>query len=102
VPETAGLIPDLLRHDMAEADEYLARQVRDLEARGLRATAHVELIVAGDVAEGLIDFARDSGADLIVMATHGRSGIGRWLLGSVADRVVRGAECPVWVVRAPV
>jgi nucleotide-binding universal stress UspA family protein len=47
----------------------------------------------------IVRFARDSGYDLIVMGTHGRTGIGRLLLGSVAARVVQTAACPVLTVK---
>ena len=53
----------------------------------------------GVVHEGICDAAREEAADYIVMGTHGRSGIERLLLGSVADRVVRTAPCPVVTVR---
>jgi nucleotide-binding universal stress UspA family protein len=49
----------------------------------------------------IVALARDERADLIVIGTHGRGGINRALLGSVADRVVRLAPCPVLTVREP-
>ena len=54
--------------------------------------------VVANVAEGILDCAADSGADLIAMATHGRGGLPRLVLGSVADKVTRAADCPVLVV----
>ena len=45
--------------------------------------------------------ARELGCDLIVMGTHGRTGLGRLLMGSVAEKVLRGADCPVLTVRVP-
>ncbi|MDY6916864.1 MAG: universal stress protein [Chloroflexota bacterium] len=65
-----------------------------IEARG-------ELAV-GYPAEEIIRFADENGIDLILMATHGRSGLGRWALGSVADKVLRASKVPVWLVRAGV
>jgi nucleotide-binding universal stress UspA family protein len=53
----------------------------------------------GPVADVIVDHAATSGADLIVMSTHGRTGVQRWLLGSVADRVLHGAKAPVLLVR---
>jgi len=50
--------------------------------------------------ETIIDYARRHPIDLIVMATHGRSGLQRWVYGSVADKVLRGADLPVLLVRA--
>lgn len=57
------------------------------------------IIVSGPIADAIIDFAREKEADLIAMSTHGRTGPSRWFLGSVADRVVRGASMPVLIVR---
>jgi nucleotide-binding universal stress UspA family protein len=57
--------------------------------------------VGGDPAEEILRYAVGHPIDLIVVGTHGRSGVSRLLLGSVADRVVRGARCPVLVVPAP-
>lgn len=47
----------------------------------------------------IVDYTRDQHIDLIVMSTHGRTGAARWLMGSVADRVVYGASVPVLLVR---
>jgi len=58
-------------------------------------------VLTGNTAEKLADFAKKSKADLIVIATHGRSGISRWVWGSVADRLLRSACVPVLMVRAP-
>jgi nucleotide-binding universal stress UspA family protein len=61
----------------------------------------VETVVEmGPGPDTIIDYAHDHGVDLIVMATHGRSGLSRWVYGSVADKVLRGAEVPVLLVRA--
>ena len=54
--------------------------------------------IAGDPAEEILAYARRHPIDLVVVGTHGRSGFSRMLLGSVADRVVRGASCPVLMV----
>ena len=53
----------------------------------------------GTVAGTIIDHAKEAGIDLIVMNTHGRSGIDRWFYGSVADKVLQQAHCPVLLVR---
>lgn len=58
-------------------------------------------IIVGRVAESLIEYAEKNGIDLIVIATHGRSGISRWVWGSVADRLLRSVQVPVLMVRAP-
>jgi nucleotide-binding universal stress UspA family protein len=57
-------------------------------------------IVEGPIADGVLDYAADHGIDLIVMGTHGRSGLDRYLLGSVTERVVRSSTVPVLTVRS--
>ncbi len=55
----------------------------------------------GDIAEAIVAYADGHQADLIVMSSHGRSGIGRWLHGSVAEKVLRGANCATLIIRSP-
>ena len=55
----------------------------------------------GDPGTKIVEYAREIKADLIVMPSHGRTGIKHLLLGSVAERVIRLAECPVMVRRTP-
>ena len=55
----------------------------------------------GDPATGILQIAQEVGCDLIVMGTHGRTGLGRLLLGSVAEKVLRKAPCPVLTVKTP-
>ena len=56
----------------------------------------------GPAADGILGCAAERRGDLIVMCTHGRGGLGRWVYGSVADRVLRGAPIPILLVRAGV
>jgi nucleotide-binding universal stress UspA family protein len=70
-----------------------------IEAPGVRLERRLE---DGDPAEEIVRVAEEVAADLIVMATHGRTGLGRLLMGSVAEEVLRKAPCPVLTVRAPV
>ena len=81
----------------AEALIYLEKVQRDLKDRGV--TAHCAAL-QGDVASQLIAFAEQKGFDLIAMATHGRSGIDRFVMGSIAEKVVRGTVKPVLLVRS--
>lgn len=60
-----------------------------------------ELVVHGDAASEIVRVARDRQVDLIVIASHGRTGLGRILFGSTAEAVVRHASCPVLVVKPP-
>lgn len=81
------------------ADEHLRPRVAGLEAAGLRARG---LVTVGRPAAEILRAAEAHGADLVIMGTHGRGRAGRFLLGSVADQVIRGAACPVMTVRGPV
>lgn len=104
-PALAGPVPmvgpavvpeDLYEKERAEATAYLGR-VRDrLAGRGLKCECEVR---EGAPVETIAAAQQDLRADLIAMATHARSGIGRLLLGSVADGVVRLARVPVLVSR---
>ncbi len=80
-----------------EAEGYLAGVRQRLEARGIRLSCAVRY---GHAAEEILDHARSRGATLIAMSTHGRSGIQRWVLGSVAEAVLRGAPVPVLLLHA--
>lgn len=81
----------------AEAEEYLAKQQAEMQAAGVRSVRFA--IPGGRAGEEIVRCAQDEGADLIVMATHGRSGWKRAFLGSVAEHVVRHAEgIPVLLV----
>lgn len=65
----------------------------------LRDVASETVVLFGTPTEEIIRFAEERGVDLIVIATHGRKGLRRWVLGSVAERVIRHGPCPVLVVR---
>lgn len=82
-----------------ESGEELVQQLRtEAEAAGLTVETAV---VSGAPAERIRRYAVDHEADLVVMGTHGRTGIDYWLLGSVAERVVRTCPVPVLTVRRP-
>jgi len=85
--------PEVIRE---EAKEQLDR----LAAPGAGVVTDRRL-AEGEPAEVILHFARETPADLIVMGTHGRTGLGRLLMGSVAEHVVRKAPCPVLTVTAP-
>lgn len=85
-------------HQKADAEKYLKGVIARLEKKGIKAKAD---IVYGKAGESLSDYAAKNSMDLVIMATHGRSGISRWVWGSVADRLLRSARVPVLMVRAP-
>ena len=81
----------------ADAINYLEHTAKHLRDRDL--TVHVDVRAETSTAGAIMDGRGRHGADLIAMATHGRGGVGRLLLGSTADRVVHQAEVPVLLVR---
>ena len=81
-----------------QAQRYLGRIAKAMEAKGIKVSTEV---LFGDPAEEIIIYAKHPGCDVIVISSHGRSGISRWTHGSVADRVFRGSPVPVLMVKAP-
>jgi len=95
--EGAYLPPDFWANVKAEASESLARYKGELCESGCL----VESVVReGYAATAIVDEATECGADLIVIGTHGLSGFKHLLLGSIAERVVQKAPCPVLTVKA--
>lgn len=72
---------------------------RGAESMGARSVT--SRLSYGDPAVGIVAIAAEEGFDLVVMGTHGRTGLSRWVLGSVTEKVVRGAPCAVLTVKAP-
>ena len=58
------------------------------------------VLATGHPAEEILRYAEDKGVDIILMATHGRTGVQRWTMGSIADKVLRASKVPVWLIRA--
>ncbi len=85
-------------HQKKEAEQYLKEIVARLKKTGINAKADVIYGKAGQV---LSDYANKNDVDLVIIATHGRSGVSRWVWGSVADRLLRSVCVPVLMVRAP-
>jgi nucleotide-binding universal stress UspA family protein len=81
------------------ARTYLDEVVRRLEAPGLRIRARVEVAVTA--APAILEVARAEQADAVALATHGRSGLARLMLGSVADKLIRGSRTPILVFKPP-
>lgn len=79
----------------AEADNYLSGLSSRLSKDGVNARGEV---VVGKAAESIMDFSQKNNIDLIIMTTHGRSGISRWAFGSVANKVVNQSTVPVLLV----
>ena len=95
--ETYAYDPRLFTDLENDAAAYLRDKQAQLESRGLEVASTVR---AGYPAAHIIDFAEDSAGSVIVMSTHGRGGLGRWIMGSVADRVLRAAYRPILLIRS--
>jgi nucleotide-binding universal stress UspA family protein len=80
------------------ARNYLDQLAEKLKSDGINAQV---VIRDGDPAQAIMDFATKSGVDLIVMSTHGRSGISRLVFGSVADRIIHHSIVPVLISAPP-
>jgi nucleotide-binding universal stress UspA family protein len=94
---TGQAIQPMLDQLRVEAQEYLDRVAQRLRAQAL--TIHTQVVIDQQLAGAIFDEAAARGSDLIALATHGRHGLARLLLGSVADKVIRGASLPVLVYR---
>ena len=95
-----GLDPtDAQLRVVGEAEDYLATTAQRLREQGVK---RVETTVwYGAPAESIVEAARMRKADLIIMSSHGRGGLGRLILGSVAESVLRSTDTPILLIRAP-
>ncbi len=89
-------VDQVMESVLAEYNQYLSLVAYRFKSKGLPTQIVVKF---GDPAEQIVDYAKEIGADLIAMCTHGRSGIARWVYGSVADRVLRASSVPVLLIR---
>ncbi|MBW2443822.1 MAG: universal stress protein [Deltaproteobacteria bacterium] len=85
-------------HRSKTAANYLQQLADDLAMEDVHIS---QTLIEGKVADSLADYAVSHDVDLIVMASHGRSGVSRWVMGSVAEKMVRSSCVPVLLVRAP-
>jgi len=104
VQQECDLAP-MHRAYVERAAEIVRRESEEVQQRtgiqsGVRALEARAEVAVGHPAEEILRYADENDIDLILMATHGRSGVGRWAMGSVADKVLRASIVPVWLVRA--
>jgi nucleotide-binding universal stress UspA family protein len=90
------LVPEVREDVRNEVTDYLNKVSADLRSRGLQVSTVVK---DGNAGEVIIGLAHAEGVDLIAMSTHGRTGLGRALFGSVAEQVLRGAGKPLLLIR---
>jgi nucleotide-binding universal stress UspA family protein len=92
-----GLAQSAVQEQEAQSRKYLGSIENDLKTAGFKTSA---LLRVGSVAEVILGVAEELDVDAIAMSTHGRTGPARWLLGSIADRVVHNSKVPVLLIRA--
>jgi nucleotide-binding universal stress UspA family protein len=81
-----------------DAENYLKKLGKQIRYEGVNVQPEV---ITGRAADCIAEYATKNAVSLIIMATHGRSGVSRWVWGSVADRILRSACVPILMVRAP-
>jgi len=79
------------------AEQYMKTVKKRLSSKGIDVNT---VVLEGKIADSLVDYANNNGFDLIVMATHGRSGLARWVIGSVADKILHSSTLPVLLIRS--
>jgi nucleotide-binding universal stress UspA family protein len=97
-PSGQRLVPEAFGKKEKQAQRYLDRIAKKMAAKGINVSTEVLL---WKPEEAIVGYAKQYGCDLIVMASHGRSGPSRWAHGSVADKVLRASSIPVLMIRAP-
>ncbi len=92
-----GLAESVVHEQEERIKQYIGGVERDLKAAGFKTSS---LLRVGAVVDVILGVADEIQADVIAMSTHGRTGPARWLLGSVAERVVHSSKIPVLLIRA--
>lgn len=92
-----GLAQSAVEDQEERSKKYISEIENDLKAAGFRTST---LLRVGSVAEVILEVAEELQVDVIAMSTHGRTGPARWLLGSIAERVVHNSKVPVLLIRA--
>ncbi|MCA9916503.1 MAG: universal stress protein [Anaerolineales bacterium] len=94
----AQLLTEMRNQSEQDAHSYLQAHKGSLQQQGF--TVHTQVAEGENIADTLLEVASALDVDTIVMSTHGRGGISRWVFGSVADKVLRYANVPVLLIRA--
>jgi nucleotide-binding universal stress UspA family protein len=90
-------IPLITGKMFKQGQRYLAKVADELSKNGIKVSI---VVLMGEAAEQIVDFAGSEKAGLIIMASHGRSGFSRWAMGSVAEKVFHGSGVPILLVKA--
>jgi nucleotide-binding universal stress UspA family protein len=97
-PDQHKILPEAVGKMERQGTRYLNRIAKGLRSKGISVETSV---LYGKPAEEIVIYVEVEKPDLIIMASHGRSGPSRWAFGSVADRVARSVNIPVMMIRAP-
>ena len=98
VGDVFGRRVDEYENEMRKRSQELLTEVQQvIEKQGIK--TGIEVIGAKSVPKGIIDYAKESGADVIVIGTKGLTGVGKFVMGGVASSVINNAHCPVVAVR---
>jgi nucleotide-binding universal stress UspA family protein len=92
----AGAFADIENGEVVKAKDYLQDLAENFDYQKVNCAVE---IASGSVAEAIMDYAAENGMELIIMSSHGRTGLKRWVYGSVAEKVLRGACCATMIVR---
>jgi nucleotide-binding universal stress UspA family protein len=92
-----GLAQSAVSEQEERSKKYVTEVEHQLQAAGFKTST---VLRVGSVAEVILGVAEELGVDCIAMSTHGRTGPARWLLGSIAERVVHNSKVPVLLIRA--
>jgi nucleotide-binding universal stress UspA family protein len=91
-------LADIQKQSESASEDYLKKTASKLAAEGIPA---VWTILHGGIAEAILEYAGKNKIDLVIMSTHGLSGVSRWAMGSVAYRVARQVTVPIMLVAPP-
>jgi nucleotide-binding universal stress UspA family protein len=97
-PAGATMLNQAEEQHAEDAKKNVDKLATQLKKKGIAAEA---VTVNGAAPDAIMDYIAHAGVDLVIMTTHGRSGITRWAMGSVADRVIRNSPVPVLIVTPP-
>ena len=98
VGDVFGRRVDEYENEMRKRSQELLTEVQQvIEKQGIKTS--IEIIGNKSVAQGIIDYARESGVDVIVIGTKGLTGVGKFLIGNVTSAVIDHAHCPVVAIR---
>ncbi|MBI4319813.1 MAG: universal stress protein [Chloroflexi bacterium] len=100
IPTDAGhgrFLDEVVAANANSARAYLGEVAKPLRSKGVAVNIATRY---GEAPDQIVDFAEEQGMDIVAMTTHGRSGLSRWIHGSVAEKVLRGASVPVLLVKA--